>query len=321
MTVRRGSLYLGVFLVGAGAVTLLVAGGALDRDAVATAVGTLWPLAVIAIGVGLVLRRSPIAIPAGIVAALVPGIALGASVAAAPVVAVPCTSGNVPAGTPVTRDGVFATAATVDLSLSCGEIHVTTQPGTSWRIEARDGRDRRTDVSSDTGRLAVDTGNGSRRFGLGAGGVGVDVVLPTGSSLDLATEVNAGRGRLALDGARLGGLGLDVNAGDLRADLTGASLERLTVEVNAGSAGIVLPADSFEGRLATNAGSLALCVPDQLGLRVRSSASLGSVDTGGLVLRGSAWESPAYATAPFKADLAIDASLGSVTINPEGGCK
>ncbi len=56
-------------------------------------------------------------------------------------------------------------------------------------------------------------------------------------------------------------------------------------------------------------------------LRVRSTAALGSIDTGGLVRRGSAWETPDYATAPFKADLAIDASVGSVAIDPQGGCK
>jgi hypothetical protein len=83
----------------------------------------------------------------------------------------------------------------------------------------------------------------------------------------------------------------------------------------------VLPAASFQGDLETNAGSLSLCAPDQLGLRVRSNATLGSISLGGLVQRNGAWETPGYDTAPFKADLAIDASVGSVTINPVGGCK
>ena len=65
MTVRRGTLYAGVFLIAAGAVTLGVAAGVLDRDVVANTVGTLWPLAVIALGVGLVLRRSRAALGAG----------------------------------------------------------------------------------------------------------------------------------------------------------------------------------------------------------------------------------------------------------------
>jgi hypothetical protein len=84
MTVRRGTLYIGVFLIGTGAVTLGVAVGVLDPNAVGNTVGALWPLAVIALGVGLVLRRSSAALGAGIVAALVPGLALGASIVAMP---------------------------------------------------------------------------------------------------------------------------------------------------------------------------------------------------------------------------------------------
>jgi hypothetical protein len=209
----------------------------------------------------------------------------------------------------------------VDLSLSCGELTVTTQPGSAWRIDARDGDNRRTDVSSDAGRLAADTDRGSRRWNLHAGRVDWDVTLPTGSTIDLTTELNAGRGRLDLAGARLGVLDLDVNAADLRVDLTGATLARLDLELNAGSTAIVLPASSFEGDLDTNAGALDLCAPDQLGLRVRSTASLGSIDVDGLVQRDGAWETPGYETAQLKADLAISASVGSVTINPEGGCK
>ena len=321
MTVRRGSLYVGVFLVSAGAVTLAAAAGLVDPDAVAAAAGTLWPLAVIAIGIGLVLRRSPAALAAGVLAALIPGLALGASFVAAPALPVPCANDAAPVRAAEARTGSFGSAATVDLSLSCGEVTVTTQPGTAWRVDARDGDNRRTDVRSDAGRLAVDAGNHSRRWGLHAGQVAWDVVLPAGATMDLATELNAGRGVLTLAGARLGHLDLDVNAADLRVDLTGATLDRLDLELNAGSAGIVLPAASFEGGLETNAGSLEMCAPDQLGLRVRSTAALGSIDVDGLVQRGTAWETSDYATAPFKADLAIEANVGSVTINPEGGCK
>lgn len=84
MTVRRGTLYTGVFLIATGAVTLGVAVEVLDPTAVANAVGTLWPLAVVVLGVGLVLRHSPAGLGAGILAALVPGLALGASIVALP---------------------------------------------------------------------------------------------------------------------------------------------------------------------------------------------------------------------------------------------
>jgi hypothetical protein len=303
-------------------VTLGVATGALDRTAVANAVVTLWPVAIIAIGVGLVLRRSPAALVAGVLAAALPGLALGASFVAVPQISVPCTdAGQAVTAQATPRTGTFAGTAAVDLTLSCGELTVTAQPGSAWRVDARDGDNRRTAVEADAGHLSADTDRGSARRGLHAGRVDWDVVLPTGTTLDLATELNAGRARLDLAGTRLGAADLEVNAGSLTADLAGATLDRLAVEVNAGSVGIVLPADSFTGDLQANAGSLALCVPDQLALRVRSTAALGSIDVDGLVRRDSAWETPGYDTAPFKADLAISASVGSVTINPEGGCK
>lgn len=325
MTVRRGTLYLGVFLLAAGAVTLGAATGALDRTAVAGTLGALWPIAVIAIGAGLVLRRSRAALVAGVLAAAVPGLALGASFAAVPEIAVgiPCSdAGSQPATAPLeTREGTFATTAAVDLSLSCGELTVTAQPGTAWRLDARDGANRRTDVTSDATRLSATTNRAKDGWSPRTGRADWDLVLPTGTTLDLHTELNAGRGRLDLAGTRLGAVDLEVNAADLRMDLSGAVLDTINAEVNAGSVAIVLPADSFTGDLAANAGSLALCVPDQLALRVRSTAALGSIDVDGLVKRESAWETPGYDAASNKADLAIEASVGSVTINPEGGCK
>jgi hypothetical protein len=84
MTVGRGTLYVGVFLIAAGAMTLGAAVGVLDPAAVADTVATLWPLAVIALGVGLVLRRTRAALGAGVLAALVPGLALGAAIVALP---------------------------------------------------------------------------------------------------------------------------------------------------------------------------------------------------------------------------------------------
>ncbi|MCJ7711938.1 MAG: DUF4097 domain-containing protein [Chloroflexi bacterium] len=321
MTVRRGTLYVGVFLLAAGAVTLGVATALLDRDVVANTVVALWPLAVIAIGVGLVFRRSPAALVAGVIAAAVPGLALGASVVAGPDIAVPCTDTSPAPAQAVAHDGTFGTAATIDLSLSCGELTMTAQPGNAWHLDARDGANRRTDVAADATRLSATTPGGSGGWNRHAGRVDWEVVLPTQVTIDLTTEINAGRGRLNLAGTRLGDVDMHVNAADVRVDLAGATLDRVDLDVNAGSAAITLPADSFEGDLHANAGSLDLCVPDQLALRLRSTAALGSIDHHGLVQRGTAWETPDYATAPFKADLAIDASLGSVTINPKGGCK
>jgi hypothetical protein len=322
MTIRRGPLYVGAFLLATGAVALLNAAGLLDPQRVADAVGTFWPLAVIAIGAGLVLRRSPAALPAGLLAAAVPGLVFGGAVVAAPDMTVPCTDPGAAIRQTDTHEGTFGAAAEVDLVLDCGELRVSTAPGSGWSVDARDGERRVTDVVADGGRLSVDANRDGRRIGLGSGRVDWGVVLPTSPQLDLRTELNAGHGDLDLRGTRLRSLELDVNAGELSVDLTEAGLSMLELEVNAGAAVVTLPANaSFEGDLDVNAGSLEVCAPDGLGLRVTGTTALGSTQANGLIRSGDAWETPGYDTAPFKADLAIDASLGSVTINPQGGCK
>ncbi len=322
MTVRRGSFYVGVFLIAAGAVAALDAVGLLDPAAVADALVVLWPLALVAIGVGLALRRSPAALPAGILAAMVPGLALGGTVVAGPQLPGACTDLR-PATTSVeTHDGAFGSDVAVDLTLDCGRLDVTTQPGNAWRLDAREAAgNHRTDIGADATRLTADSGTNGHA-GLHTGRVDWNVVLPTGPAMDLHAQLNAGQGSLDLGQAHLGDLDLAVNAGDLDVDLTGATLDRLALSVNAGKATVTLPATaSFGGTLVANAGALTVCAPSELGLRVRSTATLGSSTVNGLVQRGDAWVTPNYDTAPYKADLDVHTSVGSVAINSQGGCK
>jgi len=184
------------------------------------------------------------------------------------------------------------------------------------------GGNRTADVSADPSRLSVASSENRPRFGWNAGADDWNVVLPTGTTIDLDTQVNAGRGRLDLGGARLGTLGLDVNAGEVAIDLTDATLEHLDVGVNAGSTTIRLPATGpFTGSLEVNAGSLEVCVPATLGLRVTSTAALGSVDVNGMTRSGDAWVTPGYESAQSRANLTVSASIGSVDINTQGVCK
>jgi hypothetical protein len=209
----------------------------------------------------------------------------------------------------------------VDLELSCGELAVTTAPGSTWSIEATNAADRAPRITSSTDQLAVST-SANQRFGWHPGSDDWNVVLPTGTTLDLDATINAGRGRLDLSGARLDTLGVDVNAGDMRVDLADATVRRMDVSVNAGATTIHLPASGgFTGDVEVNAGSLQVCVPETLGLRVTSTAALGSIDVNGLTRSGDAWVTPGYSTAQSRAELAVTANLGSVDISTEGACK
>lgn len=319
MTIRRGSLYAGVFVLAVGAVTLAGAGGTLDRTAVADAVGTLWPLAVIAFGLGLLLRRTPASLPTGIAASVMPGLLLGGALVAAPTLPAPCNGGSV-GGQAQTQQGSINGRGAVELDLACGDLRASMQPGNAWRLDSTDGAYRHTSVSSNGAGFTVQAEGSSR--GWSQGPIAWTVALPTAPVIDLTTRIEAGRGRLDLAGARLGDVRLNVDAGDLRADLTGAALDRLTLGVNAGSAVVTLPAAAFSGSVTANAGSVRVCVPAGLAVRVNATSSLASVRFNGLVRQGDAWVSPQSTTTPTAtADLTVNANVGSVTINPEGGCK
>jgi hypothetical protein len=115
---------------------------------------------------------------------------------------------------------------------------------------------------------------------------------------------------------------LVVNAGQARVDLTEATLTRLSTHINAAKVSLLLPAaQDLSADLSVNAGALSICVPSDLGLRIRSDGVLGGTDFAGLVLDGNVWESPGYSMANHHADVSVTVNVGSVDINPLGGCK
>lgn len=320
--VNRKLLYWGVFLVVLGGVLLAGQSPNLDVDLVAQAL-RLWPIVIIALGVGLLVRRTAFALPGGLVAAAMPGLLLGGIVVAAPTMAHACNIAE--SADTVTRQGDFSGHATVDLRLDCGDLAVTTAPGTRWEIQTASGTGVAPDIDASPTSLAIAsvTLDGRHRFPWREPFISETyaIRLPTGTSLDLSAEVNAGRGRLDLAGARLGNLDLQVNAGELRVDLSGATLEALSFEANAASASVLLPAGEFRATFDVNGADLNICAPLDLGIRLRDDVVLGSRHYPGLIRSGAGWETPGYLTAPNHADVTVSVNVGSVSLNPEGGCK
>lgn len=319
MNVNRKLLYLGVFLATAGGVLLLAQAGLITEAGILSALG-LWPLAVIAIGAAILLRGTRFALAGGLVAAILPGLLLGGLAAATPRFDAPCA--DISPASMTSRDGTFGSVATVELRLACGDVTVTTTAGATWRLDAGGGGTGAI-VDADAGRLSVRSADGSRSWPTWRSPDTWRLALPTGARLDLVAEVDAGRGRFDLGGARLGNVDLAINAGDTTIDLASASLDHLALDVNAAHAGLVLPAgQDTAADIEVNAGSVAVCVPDGVGLRLREGASnLSTVSHAGLVRTGDAWQSPDYATTTHHADVSIATNVGSVDINPEGGCK
>jgi hypothetical protein len=87
MRVNRTLLYAGVFVVAIGAGLLIADLRQLGSSTLIELLG-YWPLAVIALGLGLVLRQTDLGLPSGLLAAAVPGLVLGGVLALGPLLAV-----------------------------------------------------------------------------------------------------------------------------------------------------------------------------------------------------------------------------------------
>ena len=87
---------------------------------------------------------------------------------------------------------------------------------------------------------------------------------------------------------------------------------------------MVLPVASMEGSLTANAGSIEICTSAEVDLRFHAGDNpLGSNNfaEAGLVQDGSTWSSPGYELAQHQVELSASANLGSITLNPDGGCQ
>lgn len=83
MRMNRMLVYVGVFLVALGVALFVVDQRPFAIDSFVSVL-RLWPLALIAIGAGIALRRTQFGLASGLLAAAVPGVLLGLTMAATP---------------------------------------------------------------------------------------------------------------------------------------------------------------------------------------------------------------------------------------------
>lgn len=320
MRVNRRFLYWGVFLVAIGGVLVAADLGRVESGTIRDAL-RLWPLAIVAFGLGLVLRRTRFSLAGGLLAAAAPGLLIGGGFALAPQVSVDCGPDFTPTNV-ATYDGVFDGAARVSVSTGCGVLVVDTAPGGSWLFEAGTTRGRTPTVESSGRSLTIDAdGEGGWHF-FGQDRDSWDLTLPTSPIDDLSFAVNAGQGRIDLPGAEVGHLGVVTNAAETSVDLTETSIDSVSGEVNAGKLTVRLPeAADLTGSMVVNAGALTVCVPDGVGLRLEHTGALSGVVVDGQQAGGPSWQSPNYASALHRADLNVIINLGGVEINTIGACK
>lgn len=320
MRVDRRFLYWGVFFVAMGAVMVAVDLRALDPSRVLDAL-SLWPLAIVVVGVAILVRRTRANPAAWVVAAALPGLVLGGAVAAAPRVVIDCGS----AAPTITQDvaGSFSGPATVDVTAGCGTLQVGTTAGSAWAFAGGNTANGSATVYQTPTSLSLVSTNRPRPFGFGSGGRDLwRLTLPTSQIQRLNLQLTAGDGTVNLNGAQIDSLQTITNAGRLVVDLTGASVPGLTATLNAGDLAIQLPAgQDISASFVANAGRLRVCVPAGVGIQVQRTGVLGSMTFGGLQANGNLWQSPDYGSAAHHADLTVHVNVAGIEINPIGGCK
>jgi cell wall-active antibiotic response 4TMS protein YvqF len=323
MHVDRRLVYIGIFLIVFGGVLLGARQGWIP-ESVVNSLWQLWPVVLIAIGLAILLSRGPWAWIGGVVAAAVLGVMAAGLVQGGIVPFVGCGGGD-KAGTPFEKQsGQLASSSSVDLTFSCGDLRLSTASGASWSLEGSSGDGRAPRVTTTDSGVAIESQE--RRIPFGGGGrESWQVTLPGDPTVDLGVTLNAGSGRLILEGAHLGSADLTVNAGSLSSDFRGAAaMDSIDGTVNAGSSVTWLPNLPIQGSLTVNAGSLVICAPQGLGLRVNTGdnpISSNDFDRAGLVKTDGGWETPGYATAEIRTELDVSANAGSLSLNPSQPCS
>ncbi len=328
MSVDRRLVNLAVFLIILGAIPLAVGQGWLARTSISQA-WELWPLILIGIGLGLILRRTPLHFAGGLLVAATFGTILGSLLAVGIDFASFDCGNTTAAGDPTILDeqGSFESGTSdVVLHASCANLVISPAAGASWGVIVRGAADARPMLDQAPDRLEVRSPDRTVAFPFDGGRHSAwNVTLGAGIPYALDLNLNAGEATVDLSGLRVDTLTAQGNAvGTSRLLLHDARVGRLDVQINAGDLKIALPAAAdLTGQIEANAASIALCADPGTGLRLRSTSVItgNNFASAGLVQSGTTWESPGIGSAAHVVDLALEGAAASVTLNPSEGCR
>jgi len=344
MRINRSLLNWGVFLIAFGGIPLAVDQGWLDAG-IAGDLGQLWPLILVGIGLGLILRWTPFAWFGGAMVAATLGIILGAAVASVPddvsdlqglipAVAVGACSGD-DAGPAKTSAGGLANPAEfkLEVTLSCGELSVARGAGAAWSLEAgHDTDDAPRVVESDrdgaTASVSLSQDSSDDIVFLGRQ-VQSDwrVEVPQSAALSVDSTLNAVKAEIDIGAGPLTRLNATLNASDAVMGLAEASTPtRASVDLtmNASDGQLLLPDGDVIANITLNASSLTVCVPQAAALRVQLSSILSSDNLGfsGLEEAGSdLWTTPGFNAATDHVDLNVTSTVSSFSIERPETCS
>jgi hypothetical protein len=327
MSVDRRLVNLGVFLLVLGAIPLAVSQGWIARETISHA-WDLWPLILIGIGIGLILRRTPVHFVGGLLVALTFGTIFGAVLAGGLSIGAFACANAAAADAPVLLDGHGTfTGATNDVSVraTCANLAIAPGPGGSWGVTVSGPDQARPALDQAADRLEVRSPDRFEGIPFGEGRRSSwALTLGTGVTYSLDLNLNAGEATIDLAGVRVDRLNAQGNAAGSKLLLHDATVGRLDAQVNAGSLRIALPAGAdLSGQIQANLGSISLCADPGIGLRLRNSSTVtgDNFAAAGLVRSGTTWETPGIASATHVVDLALQGTAASFTLNPSEGCR
>ncbi len=326
MRIHRDLAGWGVFFVVAGGVPLAVQTGIVD-PAVLDRWWSYWPLILVGIGLGLIFTRTSLEMLGGLIVSgtlglLAAGILTSGFGGIGDLPSGVCGPGD--GGTPFEpRSGTFESDASVRVEVACGNVEIGATGGDTWTVEGVDEGGQGPNIEADGETLDVRPPDGDFGF-LGERDRWV-VRLPTAVRLDIDLSLDAGAAVADLGDARLGAFDVELNAGQATVNLRDVTeIDSIGAGLNAGSLGLYLPAVTTTGTIEANAGSIRLCAPPGVALRLHTADSVLSAydfEDAGLVQVGDDWETPGYDTAVTRIELQIEANAGSFSLDPAEGCS
>jgi hypothetical protein len=325
MTVDRGLLGWGIFLICLGVVPLAVEAGWLDAGQV-DGVWRLWPLILVGIGLGIVLRLTRLAWLGGALVAATFGLLLGGLLAVGSEgFTGACVGGG--ARTQSSRSGLATgDEFRLDVELTCGDLAVRRGTQSTWLVQITHAQGREPVIEGSTSSLRLRPDYRSDGLFVLAREPRNDwqVSVPAAPGLAVGATLNAAKGSLTLGPGVVESVGATLNAADATIDLSDVTTPTpmdLGLTFNAASGRLDLPAATVSGGVTLNLSSLTICFAEDANVRLEHDGTLSSLDTDGadLVRQGDSWVSPGYESATARIDLHVSSTVSSLTVT-QGPC-
>jgi len=319
MRIHRGYLFWGIFFVLLGGIPLAERAGVIEGDQLGL-IGRLWPLALVAIGVTIVVARTRLSLVGTIVTALVVGGLAGGALAYGSGWALDlgdCAGTSDRELDRSAQRGTFAGAARLDLELNCGTLDLQAGTITSslqeWSLDARH-RDAAPIVTGSDTSLSVRSPEATARRQEWT------LFVPGSQVRSVALHANAASALVNVTGAELTSLALQLNAADARVLATEATIGALTLQGNASRVRLAVTGGTV--LLLMNASAVDLCVAAASALTITVEdgfALVTNLEAKGL-REGPDGTWSRAGTGPATLSVQLEGNASSFTLDPEAGC-